>query len=126
MGTTLAFTGAYNLAASLLSHPSDPDTAFTSYESKMRPVVAKAQKLFPGAPHSMWPETERGIWRLHALFWAVKASGLVRLLFVIAWVVNWLGVGRVLSNIGGPPAAEVELEEFGFRQLEEWDGSEKS
>ena len=125
MGTTLAFTGAYNLAASLLQHPNDPDAAFEKYEQKMRPVVQKAQKLFPGAPHSMFPKTERGVWRLHAIFWAVKASGLASLLFWIAWVVNWLGLPKLLRNLGGPPAAAIELEEYGFRQLKEWDGDEQ-
>jgi hypothetical protein len=124
MGTTLAFVGAYNLAAALLSHPSDPMASFTQYESKMKPVVTRAQKLFPGAPHSMWPETARGIWTLHFILWAVKASGIAQILFAVVWLVHWCGLGRVFGRIGGPPAAEVKVEEHGFRTLPEWDGVE--
>ncbi|KAK5108733.1 hypothetical protein LTR62_007880 [Meristemomyces frigidus] len=45
MGTTLALTGAYNLASSILQHENDIDSAFSAYESRMRPIVTKAQAL---------------------------------------------------------------------------------
>ncbi len=122
MGTTLAFSGAYNLAGALLQHPSDPSVAFAQYEAKMHPVVDRAQKLVPGAPHSLAPETAWAIWTWHAVFYAVKESGIVWLLFNIFWVVNWLGLRKLLWRIGGPPANTVRVEEYGFRQLEEWDG----
>ncbi len=122
MGTTLAFSGAYNLAGALLQHPNDSSAAFTQYEEEMRPVVTRAQKLFPGAPHSASPETAWGIWTLHAIFYAIKQSGLVWLLFNIAWVVNWLGLEKLLYRIGGPPANMVQVKDYGFRKLSEWDG----
>lgn len=45
MGTTLTLDGAYNLAGSLLRHPNDHDAAFNYYETAMRPIVEKTQKL---------------------------------------------------------------------------------
>ncbi|OCT50516.1 hypothetical protein CLCR_07161 [Cladophialophora carrionii] len=125
MGTTLAFTGAYTLAGALLRNPQDPPAAFVEYEARMRPVVARAQKLFPGAPHSMNPQTAWGIWTLHAIFYAVKQSGLGHVLFLIAWILNRLGLSKLLYRIGGPPANTVQVEEYGFRQLPEWDGVER-
>ncbi|KAJ9603354.1 hypothetical protein H2200_012132 [Cladophialophora chaetospira] len=125
MGTTLAFTGGYNLAGAILQHPTDPPTAFAQYEEEMWPVVTRAQKLFPGAPHSMAPETVWGIWTLHAVFYVIKQSGLVWLLFNIAWVVNWLGLEKLLYRIGGPPANTVRVKEYGFRNLPEWDGIDR-
>ncbi|EXJ62464.1 hypothetical protein A1O7_02901 [Cladophialophora yegresii CBS 114405] len=125
MGTTLAFTGAYTLASALLRNPEDPPAAFVEYEAKMRPMVGRAQKLFPGAPHSMNPQTAWGIWILHAIFYAVKRSGLAHVLFFIAWIVSRLGLATLLYRIGGPPANTVQVEEYGFRQLPEWSRVER-
>ena len=104
MGTTLGLVGAYNLAGALTQHPNDPEGAFSAYETMTRPLVDRAQKLFPGAPHVMLPATAWGIWILHTISWAIIASGLANLMF------KWKG----------PPANAVPVEEFGFRQLEEW------
>lgn len=106
MGTTLGLNGAYNLAGALLHHPNDHTTAFAEYEEKMRPIVDRAQKLAPGAPHLMYPETTWGIWVMHSIFYFVWKSGLANLMFKFA----------------GPPANEVPVEEYGFRELPEWSG----
>ena len=52
----------------------------------------------------------------------LKASGIVRVVFAVVWVVSYLGLGRVFGRVGGPPAGEVKVQKFGFRRLEEWDG----
>lgn len=113
MGTTLALTGAYNLAGSLLpliQRPDDssitPESCFAAYESATRPIVAKAQKLVPGAPHIMAPETSWGIWILHALVYTM-------------WC---LRVQEFAERFAGPPANAVPVREYGFRQLDEWHG----
>jgi hypothetical protein len=107
MGTTLAFTGAYNLAGSLLSfvHASqapnstaaDPTSAFQTYSDNMRPIVTKAQKLFPGAPHSLAPETN---WGILVFLW-------------IGWLVTITNIGGLIFRLKGPPAF-VGVEDFGF------------
>lgn len=60
MGTSLALTGAYVLAGELARHQ-DHREAFASYERVLRPYVAKAQKLPPGAPRLAHPRTRAGI-----------------------------------------------------------------
>ena len=103
MGTTLALSGAYNLAGALLQHPNDFATAFDQYEQHMRPVVERAQKLAPGMPHLFHPETEWGVWTLNTFVYLLDRSGIIKLL-----------AGRF-----GPPANSVPVEDYGFRQLPE-------
>ena len=104
MGTTLGLVGAYNLADALLRQPDNVAAAFSEYEERMRPTVDRAQKLFPGAPYSMNPETAWGIWLRNTILYLVSLSGLFKLLFMFK----------------GPPANNVPVEEFGFKQLPEW------
>ena len=104
MGTTLALNGAYNLAGALVRHPDDHTAAFAEYEEKMRPLVDAAQKLAPGMPYMMNPETEWGVWALNAI------SGFI----------SWTGIMKILFRLKGPPANAVPVEEYGFRQLPEW------
>lgn len=104
MGTTLALTGAWNLAGSILRHPDDHDAAFTEYEEKMRPVVARAQKLAPGMPKQIHPETAWGVWVLNALAYFVQVSGILSLL---------------LKMGAGPPAHFVPVEDYGFEKLQD-------
>lgn len=104
MGTTLAFSGAYYLAGAILRHSNELETAFTEYEENMRPTVERAQKLFPGAPHSLHPETEWGLWMLHS----------------IIGFMSWTGLVKILIQFKGPPANNVPVEDFGFPTLPEW------
>ncbi len=104
MGTTLALVGAYNLAGALTRHPNDYAAAFAEYDRKMRPVVDRAQKLYPGAPRSINPETAWGIWVLHA----------------ILRILSWTGLASLLIKFKGPPADGILLEEYGFETLPEW------
>ncbi|KAI1614666.1 oxidoreductase [Exophiala viscosa] len=104
MGTTLAMVGAYNLAGALTRFPSDHTAAFAEYEEKMRPVVERAQKLAPGAPYVLAPETAWGIWVLHAF----------------CLMINYSRIGLLLAMIWGPPANAVPVEDYGFKQLAEW------
>lgn len=104
MGTTLALTGAYNLASALLQHPDDYTSAFASYEEKMRPVVDRAQKLAPGMPHLLHPETAWGVWVLNTIMYLLNVSRLSLLMFKLG---------------AGPPAHSVPVEEYGFRDLPE-------
>ncbi|KAG9653599.1 2-polyprenyl-6-methoxyphenol hydroxylase-like oxidoreductase, partial [Aureobasidium melanogenum] len=64
MGTTLALAGAYHLAGSLVTFSYQHELAFAQYENSMRPLVEKAQKLPPGMPHLIHPQTLWGVWLL--------------------------------------------------------------
>ena len=61
MGTTLAIVGAYVLAGEIARHPRDHEAAFAAYDRIMRPFVDKAQKLLPGVPALVNPQTKWGI-----------------------------------------------------------------
>ncbi|EMD00410.1 hypothetical protein BAUCODRAFT_61395 [Baudoinia panamericana UAMH 10762] len=107
MGTTLAFTGAHNLAGAILKNPTNLSAAFGEYEAEMRPTVAKAQMLPLGGRGLYWsnPETGWGVAMMHAIIGFICYSGLARVLMM-------LGIG--------PPAGDVPVKEWGFRQLPEW------
>lgn len=107
MGTTLALDGAYNLAGALTRYPNDPVAAFDEYEADMRPVVARAQKLFPGMPHIFAPQTEWGVWTLNAIVYLMQISGLPKIMFKFL----------------GPPANTVPVKDHGFSNLPEWSPS---
>ncbi|GAB3746981.1 FAD-dependent monooxygenase [Spirosoma pomorum] len=59
-GTTLAIVGAYVLAGELSRHERYED-AFAAYEKLMRPYVEEVQKLPPGTPKLVYPETKFGV-----------------------------------------------------------------
>ncbi|AUD04085.1 FAD-dependent monooxygenase [Spirosoma pollinicola] len=59
-GTTLAIVGAYVLAGELSRHERHGD-AFAAYEKLMRPYVDEVQKLPPGTPKLVYPETKFGV-----------------------------------------------------------------
>lgn len=65
MGTSLSLTGAYVLAGEIATRP-DHREAFRSYETLLRPYVARAQKLPPGAPRIANPMTGPGVRLLQA------------------------------------------------------------
>jgi 2-polyprenyl-6-methoxyphenol hydroxylase-like FAD-dependent oxidoreductase len=99
MGTTLALAGASHLAGSLIDHPNEHDTAFEQYEQDMRPLVQKAQKLAPGMPHLIHPQTVSGVY----------------LLRIFSAAVYWSGLIGLLSRFKGPPAQVKEIREYEIR-----------
>ncbi|MGA1798908.1 tryptophan-rich sensory protein [Sphingomonas sp. 4RDLI-65] len=64
IGTTLAITGAYVLAAEM-ARTDDVAAAFAAYEKAMRPMVEDAQGVPKIAPKMMNPQTRTGIRLLH-------------------------------------------------------------
>ena len=60
MGTTLAITGAYVLAAEL-ARTDDHRAAFTAWDARMRPFVDTVQSLPPGTPRLAHPKTAVGL-----------------------------------------------------------------
>lgn len=95
MGTSLAIVGAYVLAGELAAHVHHRD-ALTAYEERMRPYVAKAQKLPPGAPGIMHPRTPLGVAVLRTAF-RVAAAGPLR---------------RFQTTLFQPPADEFVLPDY--------------
>jgi 2-polyprenyl-6-methoxyphenol hydroxylase-like FAD-dependent oxidoreductase len=97
MGTTVAIVGAYILAGEIARNPKDPKTAFASYEKLMRPFVTKAQKLIPGAPQLVNPETAWGIWFMNSI------------LGLVSWAA---GLQAFLGRYAGPPVDAIVLPDY--------------
>lgn len=95
IGTTLALSGAYTLAACLAAHD-DHRAAFADYDVRMRPFVDKGQSLPPGTPGLANPRSELGR-RLFGTALTVAASPLAKKL------------GTALGRFGTPPADQYEL-----------------
>lgn len=118
MGTTLALTGAYNLAGALTPLIQAPrgdksplvEECFEQYETAMRPTVQRAQKLVPGAPYIFAPETAWGIWTLHMFG------------YLVSWLAPVVGLVAQLLPTGPQHANNVPVREYGFRELAEWEG----
>lgn len=70
-GTDLAMAGAYVLAGEL-SKAEDYQEAFKNYEKIMRPYVDKCQKLPPGIPGIVYPESKWGVTLLNKV---IKVAG---------------------------------------------------
>jgi 2-polyprenyl-6-methoxyphenol hydroxylase-like FAD-dependent oxidoreductase len=104
MGTTLAMYGAYNLAGALTRHSEDIEGAFTEYEERMRPLVTQAQKLMPFMFRMLNPDTAWGVWLVDSI---IK-------------FMMWTGLVKLLMKLKKPDKESVILDDFGFRDLEEW------
>lgn len=61
MGTSLAFIGAYILAGEISQQPSNIPAALRSYERVLRPYVESIQKLPPGVPWIVTPQSALGV-----------------------------------------------------------------
>lgn len=57
MGTSLAITGAYVLAGEILQQRDNIPVGLQKYERELRPLVTKLQKLAPGEPWIMTPDS---------------------------------------------------------------------
>jgi 2-polyprenyl-6-methoxyphenol hydroxylase-like FAD-dependent oxidoreductase len=81
VGTSLAIEGAYVLAGELskVTQRSDIPAALAKYEEVFRPVVEKAQKLPPGAPQIVNPQTGWGLSIRNTLIWGVSRSKVYKL-----------------------------------------------
>lgn len=96
MGTTVAIVGAYVLAGEIARNPKDHKAAFEAYEEKMRPFVATAQKLAPGAPAMANPQTQWGISILHRFL----------------GFVSWTRLNKLMGSSVNPPASAMDLPEY--------------
>lgn len=116
MGTTLAFTGAYDLAGCLQNYlkgnTPDPSAAFAEYEQRVRETVDTAQQLAPGQPRLINPETAWGVWTMRTL---IRALSYTRIIFI---AVRYFG--RLL-NLGPQAAMFVSVKDYGFRDAPEWE-----
>lgn len=97
-GTTLAFVGAYILAGCINKYP-DYREALSKYEQDVRPFVEKGQKLPPGAPGIVNPQTALGITVLRTLVW-------------VASLIASSGIGGLLGRLLSGWSKELELPRY--------------
>ncbi|CZT08173.1 related to salicylate 1-monooxygenase [Rhynchosporium graminicola] len=102
MGTSCAIVGAYLLAGEIAKHGMDYEKAFLGYEEKLRPYVTKAQKLPPGAPGIINPQTQWGIAILRGLVGVVSRSG----------------VTKLFDMLSAPQGQDERLTEYEFKREE--------
>ncbi|TAQ88231.1 hypothetical protein B7494_g3464 [Chlorociboria aeruginascens] len=67
-GTSLAIVGAYLLAGEIDRHKGDVAAGLRGYEERMRPIIKDMQKIPPGIPGLLAPQTAWGIWLRNMLF----------------------------------------------------------
>ena len=66
-GTSMAITGAYILAGEINDHLEDLDAGLRKYEEKMCPIIQDMQRIPPGFPGIMTPQST----------WALRLRNLV-------------------------------------------------
>ena len=87
MGTSLAFIGAYVLAGEISQQPDNIPAALESYERVLRPYVESIQKLPPGIPWIVNPQSALGVRLIENFMWGVgllSKTGLTTLFAKIA------------------------------------------
>lgn len=92
-GTLLAILGGYVLAQELSRNRTDPTTAFTRYEKRLRSYVESAQNIPLGGylPYIVNPQTTWGIWLFRK----------------IAAFITWTGLSKILPD---PKTADFDLQ----------------
>lgn len=83
-GTSLAIAGAYILAGEVGRCKGDLKAGLRGYEERMRPIVRDLQKVPPGLPGMLSPQTAWGIWLRNFLFRVVVVVMAFKGIF--AWV----------------------------------------
>ena len=87
MGTSLAFIGAYVLAGEISRQPNNIPAALESYERVLRPYVEGIQKLPPGIPWMVNPQSTLGVKVFETVVWGagvLSATGLATLFTKLA------------------------------------------
>ncbi|MBW0531019.1 hypothetical protein O181_070734 [Austropuccinia psidii MF-1] len=92
LGTTAAIVGSYILACEIVQHKSDYRTAFSAYETTLRPWISKIQKLRPGYPKPFFPNSILGVY-LFRIIMALVAFVTNSKIFVFLQ-----GISSFLSN----------------------------
>ena len=71
MGTSIAFIGAYVLAGEISRQPNNVPAALESYERILRPYVESIQKLPPGIPWIILPQSALGTRVFETVMWSL-------------------------------------------------------
>lgn len=94
MGTSIAFIGAYVLAGEISRQPENIPAALESYECVLRPYVESIQKLPPGIPWIINPQTTLGIRAIETTIWAVGLLAKTDIFTLFSKLSAYLPIGR--------------------------------
>ena len=94
MGTSMAFIGAYVLAGEISNQPTDMPAALESYERILRPYVESVQKIPPGIPWIVNPQTMTGVKILENAAWVAGLIAGTRLGAFLSKVTEYLPIGN--------------------------------
>lgn len=86
-GTSLAIAGAYILAGEIGKCKGDVKAGLRGYEERMRPIIKDLQKVPPGLPGLLAPQTAWGVYLRNLVFRAVAA------LMAFKGIFAWAGKG---------------------------------
>ena len=93
MGTSLAFIGAYVLAGEISRQPNNIPAALESYERVLRPYVESVQKLPPGIPWIVNPQSALGVRILETVVWGLGVLSATRLTTLFSSLAAYLPFG---------------------------------
>ena len=94
MGTSIAFIGAYILAGEISRQPNNLPAALESYERVLRPYVESVQKLPPGIPWIVNPQSALGVRVLGTVGWGIGILSTTWVATLLSKVVAFLPFGK--------------------------------
>ena len=95
MGTSLAFIGAYILAGEISRQPNNIPVALESYERILRPYIESRQKLPPGIPWIICPQTTWGVKVFQNFLRGIKVLSATGLISLFSKLAAYLPIGRI-------------------------------
>ena len=99
MGTSIAFIGAYVLAGEISRQPDNIPAALESYERILRPYVESIQKLPPGIPWVINPQSALGIKVLGTVVWVVGLLSTTGVTTLLSKLAPYLPISRNLFKL---------------------------
>lgn len=93
MGTSIAFIGAYVLAGEISRQPNNIPAALEFYERVLRPYVESIQKLPPGIPWIVIPQSTLGIRVFETVVWSVGVLSATGLATLFSKLAAYLSIG---------------------------------
>ena len=76
-GTSMAIAGAYLLAGEISKHRGDLMAGLGGYEKQMRPIIDDLQKIPPGVPGFLAPQSAWVIWLRNNFLGFIIWSGII-------------------------------------------------
>lgn len=93
MGTSIAFIGAYVLAGEISRQPNNIPAALESYERVLRPYIERIQKLPPGIPWIVNPQSTLGVRVFETVAWGVGVLSTTGLFTLFSKLAAYLPIG---------------------------------